>query len=90
MYWTECSKPENQTPERALALALRAINCAHRAFGAPGDFGYDTREGRALQTLYALAGPVQAALKQLSPSLMEETSKAIEADNAEPRLPSAL
>lgn len=31
-----------------------AINEVHSAFGAPGDYGYGTREGNALFELYKL------------------------------------
>ena len=29
------------------------ISNIHKAFGAPGDYGYDSKEGIALQKLYA-------------------------------------
>lgn len=34
--------------------ALDGIIDAHRALGAPGDWGYETYEGRCLQDLYCL------------------------------------
>ena len=34
-----------------LGKALAAISATHKAFGAPGDYGYGTREGDALFNL---------------------------------------
>lgn len=61
----DCAKPENQTPARAMREALEAIWAVHTAFGAPGDYGYGTREGEALRWLYdslRLLGPTLKAL----------------------------
>ncbi|MCP4561973.1 MAG: hypothetical protein GY873_08560 [Bosea sp.] len=49
-----------------LLVSLRqAIDAVRRAFGAPGDHGYDTAEGKALFELYkqraALADALEAA-----------------------------
>jgi len=38
--------------EPKLETLLRAVDEARRAFGAPGDYGYETREGQALFALY--------------------------------------
>lgn len=35
-----------------LPLLLAEIRRVHRTLGAPGDFGYGTREGKALRALY--------------------------------------
>ena len=59
----ECWEPENETPERALSLALEAIIAVHKAFGAPGDYGYGTSQGQALQHLYA-AGELASRTKK--------------------------
>lgn len=32
--------------------AFEEIRALHEAFGAPGDYGYDTREGKALWRIY--------------------------------------
>ena len=32
--------------------AFEEITALHKAFGAPGDYGYDTREGKALWRIY--------------------------------------
>ena len=36
-----------------LTKLFDAVHQVKRAFGAPGDFGYETREGKALYALYA-------------------------------------
>lgn len=63
----DCRKKENQTPARAMREALVAIWQTHAAFGAPGDFGYETKEGEALQFLYATLSLLGPALKELDP-----------------------
>jgi hypothetical protein len=52
--------------ERCQLVAVRdAIDAIHRAFGAPGDYGYGTPHGDALFELYkqraAIAGALEAA-----------------------------
>lgn len=43
-----------------LEKALAAIEAVHKAFGAPGDYGYGTREGDALFELYKAAADIFA------------------------------
>jgi hypothetical protein len=52
------------TPE--LQTLLTAVQEVHRAFGAPGDYGYEKPEGKALYALYkaASAFPRQAQPNQ--------------------------
>jgi len=38
-----------------------AVHQVKRAFGAPGDFGYETREGKALYALYAAVAELRQA-----------------------------
>jgi hypothetical protein len=48
-----------------LEAAKRAdeqISAIHKAFGAPGDYGYDSREGRALFDLYRFQSELRAAI----------------------------
>lgn len=40
--------------EDLLAKIETAIKDVHKAFGAPGDYGYDTPQGDALFALYKL------------------------------------
>lgn len=51
----------------ALHQALEAINERIRevriAFGAPGDYGYETKEGKALAALYTAYNEAQPALR---------------------------
>lgn len=43
-------------PGKREELLMAAATAVHSALGAPGDFGYETREGHALQCLYAAMG----------------------------------
>ncbi len=43
-----------------LEKALAAIEAVHTAFGAPGDYGYSTREGAALFELYKVEADIFA------------------------------
>lgn len=36
---------------------ISAIQAVHEAFGAPGDYGYETKQGKALYALYRLNIP---------------------------------
>lgn len=45
---------DNQNLRGIIARCSDAIDCAHGAFGPPGDYGYETREGKALFALYRL------------------------------------
>lgn len=53
--------------EAAKAVSEK-INQIHKAFGAPGDYGYGTKEGDALFELYhaqaALLGEIKKSEKQ--------------------------
>lgn len=40
------------------------ISAIKQAFGAPGDYGYDSREGRALYRLYLFQNELRAALAE--------------------------
>ena len=44
-----------------LTKLFEAVHEIKRAFGAPGDFGYETREGKALYALYAAAAELRQA-----------------------------
>lgn len=46
-----------------LDRALEQINVVHKAFGAPGDHGYDTRQGQALLALYNFARELRTAMR---------------------------
>ena len=63
-------------PDRFLLIAVRdAIAAVHRAFGAPGDYGYGTPKGDALFELYkqraAIADAIEAG-EQRSPEAQKE------------------
>lgn len=52
-----------------LEAAKRAdeqISAIHRAFGAPGDHGYESREGKALFDLYRFQHELRAAIDAAS------------------------
>lgn len=53
---------------RTLLMAAEAadhqINAIHEAFGAPGDHGYESREGNALYELYKFQVELRAAIRQ--------------------------
>lgn len=67
MDWREFHKAENATPEKCLELVALAIKQVHEAFGAPGDFGYGTKEGQALQVIYAASFLVYETRKAMQP-----------------------
>jgi hypothetical protein len=66
MSWIDCNRPENETPERALEECKEAIGKVHRAFGAPGNYGYGHPEGDSLQHLYAAHDLVYRTLKKMA------------------------
>lgn len=72
--WIECDKPENQTPERAIPLAVQAIIAVHKAFGAPGNYGYGHPEGQALQFLYAAGTMLSKVNKSLKEAAEPSTT----------------
>jgi hypothetical protein len=45
----------------AIAAAQAAIDAIHKAFGAPGDYGYGTQKGDALMDLYRSRGELSKA-----------------------------
>ncbi|WP_020472464.1 hypothetical protein [Zavarzinella formosa] len=49
---------EDASHLRCLRVVGHWIKRIHSAFGAPGDFGYGTKEGKALQGLYAVCTTV--------------------------------
>ena len=55
------SSPLNE----AAKVALEAINAVHSAFGAPGNFGYGTREGDALFALYRARSELLATVERV-------------------------
>ena len=56
--------------------AMDAIHDVHRAFGAPGDYGYDSKEGKALLRLYDSTQKLAPHLpKRQAPANMEGTPK---------------
>jgi len=59
------SEPREQLTA-AIAEIMQAVDQVHKAFGAPGDYGYDTTEGKALIRLYR-AQVVLAALAEEQP-----------------------
>ena len=48
----------------ACKKALAAMHGIHKAFGAPGDYGYGTRKGDALNDLYASSGGLAKSIKE--------------------------
>jgi hypothetical protein len=46
----------------ALKVADEQINSIHKAFGAPGDHGYGTPEGKALYELYKSQLTIRSAI----------------------------
>ena len=50
----------------AAKAALEQIHEIHKAFGAPGDYGYSTKEGKALFGLYRAGNDLQSALNKSS------------------------
>lgn len=52
------------SPLEAAKKADEEISALHRAFGAPGDYGYESREGRALFALYRFQSELRAVISQ--------------------------
>lgn len=50
----------------AAKAALEQIHAIHKAFGAPGDYGYETKEGKALYGLYRAGNELQSAINASS------------------------
>ena len=50
---------------RSCEMLRDAIVAAHRRLGAPGDFGYGTKEGDALRSLYDACNSLGAAMKAM-------------------------
>jgi hypothetical protein len=46
----------------AAARADEQISAIHAAFGAPGDYGYESREGKAVYQLYIFQTELRAAI----------------------------
>lgn len=47
----------------AIREMLEATLQVHKALGAPGDYGYDSKEGKALKRLYQAHGKLLKAAK---------------------------
>lgn len=54
-----------------LGHVLEAIHDIHKAFGAPGDFGYETPEGAALFHLYRRSHEVAQIVDGLTVKAVE-------------------
>lgn len=59
----------------AAKVALEAINAVHRAFGAPGNFGYGTKEGDALFALYRARSELLATVSQSEEAKAKDDAK---------------
>jgi hypothetical protein len=46
--------------------AVERVNDLHKAFGAPGDFGYDTPQGKALFAIYQIQRKLAIAVKAIA------------------------
>lgn len=49
--------------------SLAAIHEVNKAFGTPGDYGYDHPEGKALFRLYTGTGPLSKAINEKEPKV---------------------
>ena len=58
------SKIEQVSLPQAVIAFQDAITRIHKAFGAPGDYGYGTPKGDALQALYASLNQASEAGKR--------------------------
>lgn len=47
-----------------LKKADEQINALHKAFGAPGDYGYDSREGQALFSIYRFQSELRNEIRR--------------------------
>jgi hypothetical protein len=55
--------------------AEEVISAIHKAFGAPGDYGYETKEGKALFALYRFQASVLSAAIQEASAPTGETER---------------
>ena len=55
---------------------LTAIHEVHAAFGAPGDYGYESKEGKALERLYDSTRGLCAEIATNTPTQTREASSA--------------
>ena len=60
----------------AMRETLTAIHKVHAAFGAPGDYGYESKEGRALERLYDSTRGLCAEIATNTPAQTREASSA--------------
>lgn len=60
----------------ATKAADEQINAIHAAFGAPGDYGYESREGKALFALYKFQAELRGAIADASKMPMGEVENA--------------
>lgn len=49
---------------KAAKAADEQITAVHKTFGAPGDYGYESREGIALFALYRFQVELREAIRQ--------------------------
>jgi hypothetical protein len=49
---------------KAAKAALEEIHVIHKAFGAPGDHGHETKEGSSLYGLYRAGNNLQAEINK--------------------------
>ena len=49
---------------KSAQAADELIDAVHAAFGAPGDYGYGTRQGRVLFELYRFQTELRATIRQ--------------------------
>ena len=61
---------------KAAQAADEAITAIHAAFGAPGHYGYGSREGKALYELYKFQVELRAAIRK---ALIDATEQGDEA-----------
>ncbi len=66
-------------PLEALRRVSRLIDEVHKAFGAPGDYGYGTPQGEALYRLYEY----QHGIQQIVPEAFEPKPTNTRSDNPE-------
>jgi|SRR3989304_5782438 len=64
---------------KAAEAADRQISAIHTAFGAPGDHGYESREGKALYELYKFQVELRAAIRQ---ALIEDVRASTDTEKA--------
>ena len=65
----------------AITQCLAAIKEVRRAFGPPGDYGYDHPEGKALKALYAANNRLSRASKadkRIHKIVAQEVTKELE------------